>query len=71
MYTHALYYLATYPEYQTLLRDEIESVFSKEGWTRSAILKLHKLDSFLKESMRLHPIGHCTFSSFLTDYKWL
>jgi len=41
MYTHALYYLATYPEYQDLLRLEIESVFGNEGWTRSAVLKLN------------------------------
>jgi len=39
--------------------DEIEAV-SKEypSWTRPAVAKLLKLDSFMKESQRLHFMGH-------------
>jgi cytochrome P450 len=28
-----------------------------EGWTKASIMKMRKLDSFLKESIRIHPLG--------------
>jgi len=48
-----LYDLAAYPEYVAPLREEAEAVIKEEGWSKKAIGKLHKLDSFLKESQRL------------------
>ncbi|KAJ7578344.1 cytochrome P450 [Mycena floridula] len=56
-FTHALYFLATYPYYVTPLREEIEAVVKEHGWTKSAIGKMVKLDSFLKESQRLTGLG--------------
>jgi cytochrome P450 len=49
-----LYDLASRPEYIEPLREEIESLISTEGWKKSTISKMRKLDSFVKESMRLH-----------------
>jgi len=54
-FTQALYYLAAYPEYMEPLREEVEEVTTREGWGKSALGKLHKVDSFLKESARLNP----------------
>jgi hypothetical protein len=45
------------PQYLQPLREEVEVVISKEGWTKSAMNKLYKVDSFLKESMRLNNLS--------------
>ncbi|KAK7038539.1 cytochrome P450 [Favolaschia claudopus] len=52
---HALYTLAAHLQYVEPLREEIESVVEAEGWTKAAIDKMVKLDSFLKESARYEP----------------
>jgi Cytochrome P450 len=52
-----LHDLAAHPEYAKPLREEIEPLVSKEGWTKATVMKMYKLDSFLKESMRMHPIN--------------
>lgn len=36
------------------LREEAETVIAEEGWTKVALQKLRKIDSFLKESHRLN-----------------
>ncbi|EMD40104.1 hypothetical protein CERSUDRAFT_45258, partial [Gelatoporia subvermispora B] len=57
--THALYHLAAQPEYIEPLREEIELTIAAEGWTKTALNKMWKLDSFMKESQRIN--GHnCT-----------
>ncbi|KAF8153783.1 cytochrome P450 [Crassisporium funariophilum] len=56
-FVHAFYYLAAFPEYMQPLRDEVEEVIKREGWTKEGLDKMHKLDSFIKESQRLHPLG--------------
>ena len=48
------------PEYFQPLRDEIEPIIAKEGWTKAGMGKMHKLDSLLKESQRLSGINICT-----------
>jgi cytochrome P450 len=55
--THALYHLAAQPEYTEMIRQEIEPIIEKEGWTKTAMLQMQKLDSFLRESARLNPLG--------------
>lgn len=42
------------------LREEIETILLQEGqqWTKAGLMKMYKLDSFLKESMRIHPMGY-------------
>lgn len=55
-FTHALYNLAANPQYTQPLREEIESVLKSEGWTKAAMTKMVKLDSFFKESSRIMPL---------------
>jgi Cytochrome P450 len=52
-----MYDLAVHPEYHAPLREEIETLVAEEGWKKSTVMKMRKLDSFLKESIRMHPIG--------------
>ena len=52
-----MYYLAIYPEYHEPLREEIETAVARDGCTKAAIMNMHKLDSFLKETMRLSPLS--------------
>ena len=51
--SHVLYDLAAFPEYIEPLREEVETITAVDGWTKAAMGKMRKLDSFLKESMRL------------------
>ena len=54
---HAFYYLAAFPEYMKPLREEVEEIIQREGWTKAGIDQMYKLDSFIKESQRLHPLS--------------
>ncbi|EJF60342.1 cytochrome P450 [Dichomitus squalens LYAD-421 SS1] len=56
-FTHALYHLAACPEYINPLREEVGSIIAAEGWTNTALGKMRKLDSFLKESQRYKGIS--------------
>lgn len=60
---HRLYDLAAHPEIATELREEIVSVLSANSGIMSthALQAMKKLDSFLKESLRLHPPGATSF----------
>jgi hypothetical protein len=48
-----LYDLAAHPEYVTPMREEVEAVIAAEGWTKAAMGKMRRVDSFVKESQRL------------------
>ncbi|KAJ7599060.1 cytochrome P450 [Mycena floridula] len=52
--THAIYCLAAYPDCALILREEVESVIAVEGWSKQAIAKMPKMESFLKEVMRVY-----------------
>ncbi|KZO94408.1 cytochrome P450 [Calocera viscosa TUFC12733] len=56
-FTQAFYWLAAHPEYTPALRMEIEAAVTQLGWTKDAINAMVKVDSFLKESMRVTGIG--------------
>ena len=58
--THALYDLGANPELLKPLREEIKPIVAADGWTKAAMGKMWKLDSFLKESQRFHGIGLST-----------
>lgn len=65
--THAILDLCEYTEYVTILREEIEKVLREDGgWQRNTHDKLHKMDSFLKESQRFSPITLCAFLQFFS-----
>ncbi len=56
----AVYALAAHPEYVEILRTEVESAIAEEGWTKAAVGKMDRLDSFLKEAQRLYgDLGVC------------
>ncbi|PCH34274.1 cytochrome P450 [Wolfiporia cocos MD-104 SS10] len=57
-FTHALYHLAANSQYTEILRDEVESIIQQDGWTKIALGKMWKLDSFLKESQRVNGTSH-------------
>ncbi len=57
---HALFDLCQWPEYVEPLREEIKRAIVEEGGLKlSAINKMRKLDSFLKESQRINHPGTC------------
>ncbi|KAI0071573.1 cytochrome P450 [Panus rudis PR-1116 ss-1] len=56
-FTHAIYHLAANPDYMQPLREEVEAVIKEEGWTKAAMQKLRKVDSFLRESQRMNGIN--------------
>lgn len=54
--TEALYDLCAHPEYQSELRQEVQAAIDADGgWKKTTLLKMRKLDSFIKESQRMHP----------------
>ncbi|KIJ12301.1 hypothetical protein PAXINDRAFT_14916 [Paxillus involutus ATCC 200175] len=61
-FTQALYNLAANPQYMQPLREEVESIVEKEGWSKGALAKMRKIDSFLKESQRMEGIGAVAMS---------
>jgi hypothetical protein len=58
-FTHALFHLASRPEYIDPIRKEVETIVAEDGWTKVAMTRMRKLDSFLKESQRLNGLGAC------------
>ena len=50
-----MYNLAAYPEYVEPLREEIAAELTTTG--KMTVSNLRKLDSFLEESIRLHPLS--------------
>lgn len=58
-FTHALFHLASKTQYIQPLREEVESITQTDGWTKAALDKMWKLDSFIKESTRLDGILAC------------
>ncbi|KAI0906252.1 cytochrome P450 [Ustulina deusta] len=58
-----LYDLIDHPDATEEIMTEVEGVRSRlEGgtWTKTALMELGKLDSFMKESQRVHPLGCIT-----------
>jgi len=68
--THALFDLASNPEYLKPLREEVEEVTNREGWTKAALDQMCKVDSFVKESQRFRPVSVCK-SVFVSKSRFL
>ncbi|PWW77904.1 cytochrome P450, partial [Tuber magnatum] len=71
--THILYDLAAHPEFQDPVCIEIEEVLRAEGgWTKQAITKMKKLDSILRESLRLNGAAIVTVvRKIITPYTFI
>ncbi|OBZ73431.1 Ent-kaurene oxidase [Grifola frondosa] len=85
-FTQALYYLAANPEFVGPLREEVDAIISTDGWSKAAMDKMRKIDSFLKESQRIMGasaismerkamrdvvLGDGTFIRLARLYRWL
>lgn len=59
----SFYNLAAYPQYIPELREEIRTVLAEHNgvFTSAALQAMKKVDSFIKETMRLHPAGAASF----------
>ena len=53
---HALFYLADYPEYADVLREEVKGIVDREGWTYRAVNQMVKVKSFIRKSQRLNSL---------------
>ncbi|KAI9441476.1 cytochrome P450 [Lactarius indigo] len=51
--TNVLYRLLSNPEYVEPLRQDVETAVAEEGWTKAGLDKMHKIDSFLRETQRM------------------
>ncbi|KAF8989861.1 cytochrome P450 [Cyathus striatus] len=56
-FTHILFDLASHPECVSSMREEVEFVIADDGWTKEAMGKMRKLDSFVKETIRISSLG--------------
>ncbi|KAL8704535.1 MAG: hypothetical protein Q9201_002309 [Fulgogasparrea decipioides] len=66
--THAIHDLCEHPEYLEELRNEVEEILRKDGgWRRDTHEKLHKFDSFLKESQRFAPPTLLSFNRVVLE----
>lgn len=61
--SHILFSLAAEPHYHEPLRQEIEQIIEEHGLTKDSLAKMVKLDSFMKEVMRTHPLGASEYFS--------
>ena len=63
-FTQTLYRLLAHPEYIEPLRQEVEAVVAEEGWTKAGMDKMHKIDSFVRETQRIDGPIICPSNSF-------
>ncbi|KAF4619932.1 hypothetical protein D9613_004667 [Agrocybe pediades] len=56
-FSQVLYELSARPEYIEPLREEVRAVVGENGWTKAAIGKLFKIDSFFRETQRVNGLG--------------
>jgi len=52
-FTHVLYRLLSHPEHMEPLRQEVETIVAEEGWTKAGVDRMHKIDSFIRETLRI------------------
>nr|VWO96362.1 Tea4 [Ganoderma boninense] len=55
--THVIYHIAEKPDLLVPLREEIEVNIAADGWTATALGKMRKLDSIIRETLRLNGLG--------------
>ena len=48
--------MAACPEYMGPLREEVEEIVRREGWTKAGLDQMYKIDSLIKEMQRMHPL---------------
>ena len=68
-FAQVLYRLLANPEYIEPLRQEVDEVIKEEGWTKAGIDKMHKVDSFLRETQRIDGLALCLLDSLRPNMK--
>lgn len=58
---HILYDICAHPEFMEELRAEALEEIGANGWSNASLLKLRKMESFLKESGRMNSAGAVSF----------
>ncbi|KAF4574541.1 hypothetical protein EYR36_005885 [Pleurotus pulmonarius] len=66
-FLQVLLQLATHPEYVHALREEVETIIGEEGWSKAAIGKMLKVDSFIRESVRFQGISTVSMSRVVVN----
>ena len=70
-FTQSFYRMLAHPEYIEPLRREAEAVVGEEGWTRAGMDKMHKIDSFVRETQRMDgPIISPSISLILSQQSY-
>ncbi|KAI8166282.1 Cytochrome P450 monooxygenase ccsD [Colletotrichum sp. SAR 10_70] len=64
---HALWELAQHPEAADILRQELKEVMVDGQLPRTHLQELKRMDSFLRESFRLHPITRFTLQRYVKE----
>ncbi|EPQ60090.1 cytochrome P450 [Gloeophyllum trabeum ATCC 11539] len=59
-FTQAIINMAVHADYAGPLREEAHCIIDSFGWSKAALDRLVKMDSFLKESMRVNGLGSVT-----------
>ena len=61
--SQTMFNMCAYPEYIPELRQEVIDILreDKGKWNKHSLNKMKKMDSFLKETQRLHPPSLCKF----------
>ncbi|KAG2005639.1 cytochrome P450 [Coprinopsis cinerea AmutBmut pab1-1] len=68
--SNTLFDLAPRQEYIEPLRKEVEEIIEEYGWTKEAMGRMRKLDSFIKESSRVSGLASLSVTrKSMTDYK--
>ncbi|KAH6904404.1 cytochrome P450 [Coprinopsis sp. MPI-PUGE-AT-0042] len=69
--SNILFDLAPRPEYIEPLREEVEEIINEHGWTKEAMGRMRKLDSFMRESSRYGGIGAASVTRHVRkDFKF-
>ena len=61
--------LATHSTYVCAMREEVQAVIDAEGLSKSSLLKMRKVDSFIKESLRLGSSEVCKSAMLLLLFR--
>ncbi|KZV74109.1 cytochrome P450 [Peniophora sp. CONT] len=64
-FSNAVYRLAANPEWAEPMREEVERVVAADGWSKLALAKMHRVDSFIRETQRVQAI------SMLSLQRWI
>ncbi|KAK8055710.1 hypothetical protein PG993_000937 [Apiospora rasikravindrae] len=57
--------ICEHPDVAQQLREEIVQVIGEHGWSKNSVTKLKLMDSFLKESSRVHPLNLSSMNRYV------